>query len=471
MSADFFEWKTVHAVRSRRPLFGVVGYLVVALCSAGATGCGGHDKSHVPATEVPAVTVVTPRQQSLKRTILQPGYAKPYEQTPIYARIPGYVSEVKVDIGDQVKKGDLLASLRVPELEQELNAKAARAAQAKAQVKQSRAALEAAKANVETTRAYVLEAFAAIARGEAEYLRWQAELERGKKLTTGMVYDKQTLDEVLFQKQAAHAGWEQAKAKHLAIKAGVLESEARRDKAGADVEAAESSLLVAEADRDQAQVWLNYRDIVAPYDGVVTRRNVHTGHFLQASSSGSTNKSAEPIFTIVRSDIVRIAVQVPEYDAPLVTDSAEAIVRFQGLKDAEIVGKVTRTSDVLDNEARTLKVEIHLPNADRKLRPGMYVNVAIKVQTPPVWTLPADAVFTDGDKSYCFVVDQEKGKAIKTALKIGVSNDVLVEVLKKQTRTKQAKDQAWEDVTGLEPIVAANPESLIDGQGVTVARK
>ena len=87
-----------------------------------------------------------------------------------------------------------------------------------------------------------------------------------------------------------------------------------------------------------------------------------------------------------------------------------------------------------------------------------------------IWTLPADAVFTDGEKSYCFIVDQEKGKAMKTALQIGVKNDSTVEVMKKQARPHPAKDRpAWEELTGNEQVVAANPESLIDGQAVTVA--
>ena len=299
------------------------------------------------------------------------------------------------------------------------------------------AALEAAKANIETAKANVLEAFAAIARGEAEYERWSAEVERGKRLLTlGKVYDQQSLDEVTFQRKAAHAHWEQAKAKHLSAKAAAVESEAKRDKATADVESASQSKRVAEADRDQAKVWYDFREIRAPYDGVVTLRNVHPGHFLQASSSGSTNKSAEPIFNVVNMKVIRIAVQVPEYDAPLVKDGAEAVIAFQGLKDEEIVGQVTRTTDVLDNEARTLKVEIHLPtvrlpDGKWRLRPGMYVNAAIQVETPKVWTLPTDAVFTDGDKSYCFIVDKEKGQlTLKTAVQIGVKNDLVVEVMK-----------------------------------------
>jgi RND family efflux transporter MFP subunit len=464
MRGDIFEAKTCR------------GPLLLALCLVGAAGCRHRESPTSSGAEIPAVAVVTPTWQPLKRTILQPGYAKPYEQTPIFSRVAGYVDSVPVDIGDQVKEGQLLALVRVPELEKELNAKVARVGQAEAQVQQSRAAYEAAKANVETTKANILEAFAAIARGEADYERWGAEVERGRKLLTlGKVYDQQTLDEVVYQKKAAHAAWEQAKYKHLSAKAATLESEAKRDKAAADVESAQQSKHVAEADRDQAKVWFDFREIRAPYDGVITLRNVHTGHFLQASSSGSTNKSAEPIFNMVRMDVLRIAVQVPEYDAPLVKDGAEAAIIFQGLKDEEIVGKVTRNTDVLDNEARTLKVEIHLTNirlADGKwkLRPGMYVNSSIKVETPKVWTLPTDAVFTDGENSYCFVVDQEKGKAMKTAIQIGVKNDSFVEVMRKQARQPQAKDRpAWEDFTGREQVVAANPESLLDGQVVTVA--
>ena len=470
--------------RSQRLVPAAVGCFLAVLLGAATTGCHHRKSREAPAAEVPAVNVVTPLKQPMKRTILQPGFARAYEQTPIYSRVAGYVGDVPgnkdqedkhiADIGDEVKKGKPLATLWVPELEKDLKSKEARVTQAGAQVNQADATYEAAKANVDTTKANVLEAYAAIARGEAEFKRWTAELERGKRLATGLVYDKQTLDEVTYQKEAAHAGWEQAKAKYLAAKASAIESESRRDKAKADVAAAKESLLVARADRDQAQVWFDYRVIRAPYDCVVTQRNVHTGHFLQVSSSGSTNKSAEPIFNVVRMDILRINVQVPEYDAPLVKDGDEAAITFQGLKDEEIIGKVTRNTDVLDMEARTLRVEIWLPNTrlsngNWKLRSGMYVNSAIKVETGKVWTLPTDAVFTDGEKSYCFVVDPETGKAMKTALQIGVKNDSLVEVMKKQARSPQAKNQAWEDFTGLERIVAANPESLIDGQTVTMA--
>jgi cobalt-zinc-cadmium efflux system membrane fusion protein len=212
-------------------------------------------------------------------------------------------------------------------------------------------------------------------------------------------------------------------------------------------------------------------------------RNAHPGQFFQVSSSGTNNKSAEPMFQFVNMDPLRVVVQVPEYDAPLVkTDKdsttvksygSTAYITFQGLSDKVIPGTVTLSADALDNQARTLTVEIHLPNppdkdGKHKLLPGMYVNAAIEVETAKTWILPLQAVYTDGDKSYCFVVEpsaDQKGKAIKTVVKIGVANDIDVEVLQKRTGNSSDRE-GWANITGEELIVAGNPESLLDGQAV-----
>jgi HlyD family secretion protein len=455
-------------MRSNLPLPGVFGCVVAGAISVGISGCAGHaaqTKGGKAAPEITAVAVTTPLRQTFMRTIMQPGFVKAYEQTPIYARIQGYVDAVEVDIGDHVKKDQLLAKLRVPELEKDWQAKAARADQAAAQVDQAKAALEAARANVATAEAQVGVALAGISRAEAEYQRWIAEKERGQKMLAGSVFDKQNLDVVQYQLQAADAARNQANETHLATKAALGESKAKVKKAAADVTASESNLRVAQADRDQAKVWLDFRDVKAPFDGVVTQRNIHTGHFVQVSSSGSTNKAAEPLFNVVRLDKVRVNVQVPEYDAALVKEGAPAIISFQALKGKQFPGTVTRFTWLLDDQARTLRVEIHLPNPGELLLPGMYVNVTIKTEQPDALTLPADAIFTDGEKSYCFAV--EYGKAIQTAVKIGARNDTVVEVLKKETRSVDSRTPtAWVDFTGSERIVSSNPESLIDGQAV-----
>jgi RND family efflux transporter MFP subunit len=474
------------------------------------TGCKRQDDDPPPAAEVPRVTVEAPKWDTLKRTILQPGYTKPYEQTPIYARVEGYVGEMKmdkkgvpevskdgvpiivsggvfVDIGDYVEKGKPLAELYVPERYREWQAKVARTEQAEAMVKQAEEGLKAARANVETFEALILETKASIEEADAKEMRWKSEYERSIKLFEEKTYNKQQLDENKYQWNAAKAGQKQASARNKFALASLAESEAKVKKAAADVEAARFSALVAAADRDQAKVWYDFRKIFAPYDGIVTVRNVHPGQFLQVSSSGSTNKSAEPMFQFVNMDKLRVVVQVPEYDAFLVKaeeDSTRgkgrgspAHIAFQGLNDLVISAPVTLTSDVLDSQSRTLRVEIHLPNlpnkdGKRELLPGMYVNATIEVETAKTWKLPLQAVFTDGDKSYCFVVEpsaDKQGKAVKTALKIGVANDTDVEILKKRRPAGASEKDDWVNITGSEIIVSTNPESLLDGQIVTFA--
>ncbi len=135
---------------------------LLTLLSLTWSGC--EQREEVLPAEVPVVSAVTPMRQTLVRTILQPGFVLPYEQTPIYARVPGYVEAVYVDIGDHVKKGAPLTKLWVPELVQDLNSKTARVDQAEAQVKQTRANLKAAEANVETAKAQLAEADAGVPR-------------------------------------------------------------------------------------------------------------------------------------------------------------------------------------------------------------------------------------------------------------------------------------------------------------------
>jgi HlyD family secretion protein len=453
-------------IRFRFPKWFVVAAAALAL----APGCH-EDSAPSPGindtSATPSVTVVSPSRRTLVRVIQQPGWIKPYEQTPIYAKIAGYVQKVNVDIGDHVHKGDLLAELWVPEMEQDLKAKEARVSQSVADVKVADEGLKAANANVDTAEAFVNEAIAGVHQAAADYQRWQAEYERGKKLMTQNVYDKQTLDEMTSQMQQSAAGKAKSNARLTSSQAALIESKAKRDKASADVEAATAKLQVAEAEKNQSAAWLNYRDIRAPFDGVVTLRNVHTGHFLQSSSSGSTNKSAEPLFTVMRMDIMRVTCQVPEYDAVLVKERMPAVVHFPALPGKEFPGKVTRFTWSFDEQARTLRAEIHLPNPKEELRPGMYADVTIMAELPDSWTLPSDALMNDGEKTYCYVVTG--GKAIRTAVKVGVQAEKMTQVLQKQQKTSsEGKEGDWEDFSGHEEIVALNPDSLIDGQAVTV---
>jgi HlyD family secretion protein len=447
-----------------------IGVAIIALGLPG--GCSrtppGKLAGESGSPALPRVRIVHPQKQTIVREVRQPGHLKPYEQTPIYTKIAGYLQDVNVDIGDRVAKGALLARLYVPEMFRDLQVKEARIQQAEADLKQTKEAVKAAAAFRDAAHARIREADAGVARTEAENQRWLAEFDRGKRMLSTGVYDKQTLDESQNQLRASEAARDEARAKRATAVATFEQSAAQFGKSQADVEAAAARVQVAKAECDQWREWLGYAEIRAPFDGVVTVRNVHTGHFLQPSNSGSTSAAGQPLFVMVRTDIMRVTVQVPEADAVLVKEGDRAVVRFQAaLPGRDFVGKVTRFSWSLDDKARTLRTEVHLPNPAGELRPGMYADVVITATIPDAMALPPESVLTDGDRSYCFQV--EDGKVVRTFLDVGVRTARTLQVLRKQAGAGKSGDPAaWEAVTGHEQVIASNPAAFLEGQAVQV---
>jgi multidrug efflux pump subunit AcrA (membrane-fusion protein) len=455
-----------------RTLGGLAG-LVTAL--AGCARPAATAPPSAAAAPAPVVTLVKPERKSLAHVIARDAHVEAFEETPLFARITGHVQKVYVDLGDrvrgprfdaqgkQVEAGQVLAELYVPEMEEELRQKQALVAQARAEEEQAGAALEAAEANVATAQALVLEAEAGRERVGANYQRWESEYERMEKLTRSKVIDQQARDEALNQLKAAGAARKEVEAKVGSARAGARESEAKRNRARADVTAAKARIRVTEAEAGRTKALLEYSKVRAPYDGVITARNVHTGHYL--AGAGTT-----PLFVIARMDTVRILVEVPEADAAYVAKGVPARVRLQMLKGQEFRGEVARSSWSLDAKARTLRTEIDLPNPEGRLRPGMYAYVTFEAALPGEFTLPASAVVLQGDAAHCFQV--EGGKAVRTPVRVGARNAQFVQVLKKQAKSPgaSAEQAVWVDFTGQEQVVV-NPASLADGQPVTVGGK
>lgn len=444
--------------------------VAMALPLAGV-GCnqGASATPDETAEQTSLVVVGHPEKKELTREIDQPGFLRPYEQTPIYTKIAGFSKEPKVDRGDRVKKDELLVELYLPEVEQQLRVKAAKILQTKADHKQAKEAAKAAKAAEDAAQAEVDAKLASIHSAEAQVRRWQAEDVRSRKLLQRGTFDQQTVDEIFHQLQASQAFLEEAKAKHASAKASHIQASAQFGKAEADVEVADANVKVAEADHDQWKDWLSYKEIRAPYAGVITMRHVHTGHFLQPNNSGNTTKMAEPLFMIMRTDIMRLTVEVPELDANLIRKGDKARVRFQTKNGGvpELWATVTRDSFALDDHSRTLTVEVYLDNNDGKLLPFTYANVTIFTKLPNVWSLPSEAILNDiledGDRSYCFLV--EDGKAHKAFLDIGARGDEGIQVLRKQRPGGQ-----WEPITGKERVVVVNPKGLLEGQEVQIKK-
>jgi RND family efflux transporter MFP subunit len=251
---------------------------------------------------------------------------------------------------------------------------------------------------------------------------------------------------------------------------GLEASTARLAMSRSDVNVKQAHLRVAKENRDQVKALLQYTRLTAPFDGVVTRRNVYTGHFVQPA----TGIRAEALYVVERRDQVRVFVDVPEADAGWVSKGAKALVRIPALEGLEISGEVARTSYALDRTTRTLVAEIDLPNPTDQLRPGMYSSATISAERPNVLTLPLSAILTQGDvlqgyQTYCFLV--EDGKVRKIPIMIGPRDRQRVEVLRKQRKpAAPGKPAVWEDFSGKEQIVQGDLSGLVDGQPVAVAQ-
>ncbi|OAI46953.1 hypothetical protein AYO44_01890 [Planctomycetaceae bacterium SCGC AG-212-F19] len=468
---------TQHVVRFLRALSACLA-LGTFLLAAGCTQKPGIAQPVVPSTPVAAaaITTVKPERKTLQRIIDQPGYVEAFEETALVARLPGYVQKINVDMGDRIqgprydaagkldKPGQVLAELSVPEMDEELKQKQALVAQAEAVVGQAQAALEAAEARILTAKAAVREAEAGKLRAQATYERWESETRRMDKLVLSKTIDEQTRDEVRNQYRAADAGRQESEAKVQSAAALTREREAQRDTARADLTAAKANVQVAQAEAGRLAALVAYSKIRAPYDGIVIRRYINTGTFVQPDAG----KSMPALFTVARLDTIRVFIDVPEIDAGYVRDGASAQARFQALHNRTVAGTVTRTSGALDPKSRTLRAEVDLPNPQGDLRPGMYAYVRITATLPDRWVLPATAMLYEGEQPYGFQLQQ--GRAVRTHLRLGLRDAAQVELLEKQVRPANSDQPSrWESVTGDEVFLQGNLASVKDGDEVKLA--
>jgi multidrug resistance efflux pump len=402
----------------------------------------------------------------VKRVVEQPGTVLAFEETALHANLTGYVDTLEedpdkkdrpphdrfIDIGSRVKKDQVLAHLAVPELEEEFKQKTALVTQARAEVVQAEKAHAAAGAGVVAARAMVTEAEAGIERAQALYDRWQSEVARVEKLLADGVDVRQTLDETRNQFKAAGAARKEAVARVVSANAAVKKAEADRDKADADVEAAKARLEVAKAEASRVDALRGYTKIKAPFDGVVTRRAVTRGDYVRGGDKS-------PLFSVARTDPVRVVVQVPEADAGLVAVGQEVRLTLQGGAEAGEAGKVTRTSWSLEPGSRTLRTEIDVPNEKGAVRPGTYAYAKLTAELPAAWAVPAAAVGKVNDEPVIYLV--EGGKAVRATAQLLRGDSQFTQI----RRYKKQGASDWTKMTGTE-LIATPAVALTDGQPV-----
>lgn len=429
------------------------------------TGCSVSPTGNPPASATAAnsaadaplerVTVGQPTRKTLTLYTTQPASIEAFEQTPLFSKLAGYVEAVHVDIGDRVTKDQPLVTLWIPELTDARNEKQALVEQAEADIRQADAGVAAAEAIVRTAQAAVAAQQAGLTRAKGLFERWKSESDRVKQLVSTGVVTQKLADEAWQEFTAASGSLEEVQAGIVSAQAMLAQAQANVRKVEADRGAAAARLKVAHAALAQAETMLAYTTIKAPYDGVVTQRNVDTRHYVHPAGG----PQSQPLLVVAHSDTVRVFASIPETEAELVTSGAEAgdpvTVTVQALGHRSFDGRVTRTSWSLDAANRSLKVEVDLPNADGALRPGLYATVKLRLEeAPDALTVPNAAIVREGAAAFLCAVEDGVIRRKPVVLGLRVGDDV----------------QIKSGVTGQDTIVLARAGGLKEGQAVEVLK-
>jgi RND family efflux transporter MFP subunit len=308
------------------------------------------DVVHASTVLLPEVIVIHPQVAPAETSLSLPGNLQPMYSASVFARTNGYLAKRFVDIGSHVKAGQTLAIISSPEVDQQLNQARAEVLQADASLQQSKAALQQSQANLDLAR---------ITKDRYAHLI-------GTRAVT-----QQSVDETdqTFNARAA------------------------------DVAAANASIAVAGANLKSQQANVQrltqmqgFERVVAPFDGVITARNVEQGDLVNDGSGNGTSS----LFSIAQSNVLRVQVEVPQSAALFIKDGQQAILTVQERPGRQYTATVTRNADSVDLAARTMLTEVQVDNHDGSLVPGMYGDVKfIVTSSESSLIIPSTALVID----------------------------------------------------------------------------
>jgi RND family efflux transporter MFP subunit len=355
---------------SRRAFRGSLA-LVGPLAAAAMLACGRKTSSAAgePAPAGPAaIDVVRVVERPVDVALDMPGQLDPYEGVAIYPRVPGFVKTIRVDRGSRVRAGALLAELDAPEL-------ASERAEAQSKVQSAEAQLNAAQAKADADASTY-------------------EKLRTASATPGVVAGN---DLVLAQKAL----------------------EADRSQVAAAREAVEAARQALKSTSDLE----SYLRITAPFDGVVTERNVHPGALVGPAGAGA----AAPMLRLVTTDRLRLVVPVPEAYVAGISSGAAVPFSVPAFPGRTFSGTVARLAHAIDAKTRTMAVELDVANPDGTLTPGTFCTIRWPIRRPgPSMFVPSGSVASTTDR--VFVVRIRDGRAEWVDVKTGLASGPLIEV-------------------------------------------
>ena len=382
--------------------------------------------SQTASSDAVRVEVEYPKVGGIIHTSTQTGSVHAFEDADLYAKVSGYLKSQKVDIGDRVKRGEVLAEIDDPEIVKEADRAQAALDQAKSMVSQAEARIETAKADEEAARATVKEAEAQVERYAATRKYRQKELNRYTRLAEQRAVQQAVVDEAEDHYESAVAAEHAGQAAVITARAKLSSAHANVDQAKADLLEAKANVQVAEATLAKAKVLVGYLKIVSPYDGVITQRNFHRGAFIRSAEAGG----ALPLLTVARTDLMRVVTHIPDRDVPYVDVGDRAVISLDALPGKTFEGKVSRFAETEDPQSRTMRTEVDLANPDGKLREGMYGIATIYLEPPSKrLTIPSAALVEKSENGKASVFVVRDGKARQVPVTVGADDAIRVEIL------------------------------------------
>jgi RND family efflux transporter MFP subunit len=368
-------------------------YLLAPVCFVVLVGFGAAPRlerqvelnqvHHQLAVEIPEVkaAIVKPAENTSK--LVLPGDMQAIQDIPIYARANGYVHQRYVDIGDNVKAGQLLATIETPELDQQVE-------QAKANLQVAEANLDSAEADRQTNVSQLRAAEAAIRQAKTNLDYSRIENIRYHKLADEGAVSYEDGDRAL---KLYNSDTEALKIAEQNEKAAQTQLESTDNKVAANKRSVEAN----RANLKQYQALQAFHNIIAPSDGVITARFIDPGSLVAlGGGSGSTQ-----LLTMARTDVLRIYVDVPQSDYRYIHNGDKAEVLLQEFPDKVFTGTVTNIAGALNSGSRTLQTEIRIQNQNHVLKPGAYADVRFSFNRPdPPLVVPSNAVITKNDGIY-----------------------------------------------------------------------
>jgi RND family efflux transporter MFP subunit len=275
------------------------------------------------AAESKVVPVVRAVRENLQTDVTLQGEFIPYQDIMVHAKVSGYVSMIKVDIGDRVKQGDLLATLEIPELQDNINK---------------------AKAKLSATGQEIDEA-------------------RAKYTNLQLIYQRLADVAKAHPNLVAQQDLDTAKSKEVGALGALGAAQQHRDE--------------AQAELGRLNTLADYESITAPFDGIITKRFADLGSLIQAGTSSDTQSL--PLVQLAQDSVLRLRFPVPEAQTPLIENGRPVEITVPAL-DRTFIGTIVRYAWLINRSTRTMTTEVDVENPQGQIKAGMYAYVKLPLR-------------------------------------------------------------------------------------------